>query len=614
MEETSLQACRLDFNMKTLLRFYCSHILLLLVLVSYQHHLTAQNTNNIEAVKRLQRSIFIFNFAQQVAGWPELEESEVFQIGVLGPDRTIIDLNALAKKRHIQGKPVNIKHFNLIKDIVNVQLLYVNNRYNYDIDYILSKITSKHILLVTEDYNYHSSMINIVNVGNSFAYEINEQLIKNEGFIIAPSLSKYAVTTSEKWKELYQNAEQALSSAKLQQEQLLKNKDDKIISQEEIIKQQEMAIDTTSREVSIRDEWIELLNAENTLQKKKYEEMLELEKELEQNIQRQIFFIKNQDAKIIESNKEIKRQKAYLKNQEKEITRKELILQSKNDKIDLHRRINFLFVVLTVILLITGIIVYRSYLTKKRLSLLLEEKNASIEKQSKLLGIQNTELENFNYMATHDLKAPISNIEGYYSFLKEDLAGINNQEVTDSMHWIGISIKQAQKTISDLTFVTQMKNLTEQPVHIELSEITKGILDGFKKDIETNQVSIYQEFDNYPKVYFGKIGLKSILQNLISNAIKYRSERRKLEIKMTSNVEEEYSVISIKDNGIGIDLEKQGTHLFGLFKRIETNTEGSGIGLYLIKKIIENADGKIKVESQPDIGSVFKVYLKRSDD
>jgi len=150
----------------------------------------SQNTDN-EQVKRLQRSIYIYNFAQQIQ-WQN-NDFKTFKIGVLGKDRTALDLTALAKKRKIQNRPVSVVQFNIVKDIKDVQLLYVNNKLNFNIRYILSKIANKNILLVTEDFAYNSSMINIVNVGNTFEYEINSRIIEKEGLKALPSLKNNAI-------------------------------------------------------------------------------------------------------------------------------------------------------------------------------------------------------------------------------------------------------------------------------------------------------------------------------------------------------------------------------------------------------------------------------------
>ena len=109
-------------------------------------------------------------------------------------------------------------------------------------------------------------------------------------------------------------------------------------------------------------------------------------------------------------------------------------------------------------------------------------------------------------------------------------------------------------------------------------------------------------------VPFSRKNLRSVLYNLLSNALKYRSPQRELVVQITCTRQTNYQVLSVQDNGMGLT-SKQQEKLFGLFKRMHTHVEGSGIGLYMVKKIMENAGGKIEVESQLDVGSVFRVYF-----
>ena len=196
----------------------------------------SQDTNE-EEVKRLQHAIFIFNFAQQI-GWKNVGKLDVFKIGVLGPDRTIIDLKSMARKRWISGKPVEVIRFQFVRDIRDIQLLYVNNKYNYSVEYILNKIKGKQILLVTEDYNFNASMINMINTGESFEYEINDKRIKKEGFTISPLLKKHAITSSEKWKSLYTQSTESLGKVleeNKEQKEAIKDKEKQIEQQEKKI-------------------------------------------------------------------------------------------------------------------------------------------------------------------------------------------------------------------------------------------------------------------------------------------------------------------------------------------------------------------------------------------
>jgi signal transduction histidine kinase len=110
-------------------------------------------------------------------------------------------------------------------------------------------------------------------------------------------------------------------------------------------------------------------------------------------------------------------------------------------------------------------------------------------------------------------------------------------------------------------------------------------------------------------INFSRKNLRSILQNLLSNALKYRSPDRQAEVKIETQAAGAYILLCIIDNGLGI-AESQQQKIFSLFKRAHTHVEGSGVGLYIVKRIVENSGGRIELESAPGKGSTFKVYLK----
>ena len=114
---------------------------------------------------------------------------------------------------------------------------------------------------------------------------------------------------------------------------------------------------------------------------------------------------------------------------------------------------------------------------------------------------------------------------------------------------------------------------------------------------------------NFSEITFSRRKLRSIIYNLISNAIKFKSTERQPKIVITTNKENKFIVISVKDNGIGIE-ESKFDAIFSKYYRSENAIEGSGIGLYLVKEIVCNAGGKILVKSQSDKGTEFQVYLK----
>ena len=107
-----------------------------------------------------------------------------------------------------------------------------------------------------------------------------------------------------------------------------------------------------------------------------------------------------------------------------------------------------------------------------------------------------------------------------------------------------------------------------------------------------------------------RIHIRSILQNLISNAIKYKRSDSVPVIRISTEESDDYLILTVKDNGMGMDLEKIGGRLFGMFQVFHNNSNGKGLGLFIIKRQVEKLGGKIEVESTPGVGTTFSVYLK----
>lgn len=128
--------------------------------------------------------------------------------------------------------------------------------------------------------------------------------------------------------------------------------------------------------------------------------------------------------------------------------------------------------------------------------------------------------------------------------------------------------------------------------------------------IEASNTQIEMEIDDCFVVEFPLKNLQSIIYNRLSNAIKYRSPERIPFIKVHCSMTDEYTTLSVSDNGLGMDLSNS-VKIFAIFKRLHNHVEGSGIGLYMVKRIVENVGGKVEVTSKLGEGSTFKVYFKK---
>jgi signal transduction histidine kinase len=224
----------------------------------------------------------------------------------------------------------------------------------------------------------------------------------------------------------------------------------------------------------------------------------------------------------------------------------------------------------------------------------------------------NADLDNFVYAASHDLKSPILNIEGLLRVLVKKLPPDNPQEPVfgKAVDLMRDAISRFKGTISDLTEITKIGKANEEITAVELPEVIRHVLLDLEDSIGEADAGVAVEVSQCPEIAFSRKNLHSIVYNLVSNAVKYRSPHRHLELGITCRVEGEYLVLSVADNGLGMDLSGENK-IFTMFKRLHNHVEGSGIGLYIVKKIVDNAGGRIEVESQVDAGSTFRVYLRR---
>ncbi len=226
----------------------------------------------------------------------------------------------------------------------------------------------------------------------------------------------------------------------------------------------------------------------------------------------------------------------------------------------------------------------------------------------------NADLDNFIYTASHDLKAPISNIEGLLQALLRSLPSEALKEerinrITDMMQG---SIDRFKRTIGNLTEISKLqKDNTQEESFISLEEMIEEVILDLNPTIQSLNATFETDIEGCPSFLFSRKNLRSIIYNLLSNALKYNSPERALVVRIScSQVEEEYLVLSVQDNGLGLK-PSDSSKIFGMFKRLHNHVEGTGIGLYMVKKIIENAGGKIEVESQLGAGTTFKVYFAR---
>ena len=233
-----------------------------------------------------------------------------------------------------------------------------------------------------------------------------------------------------------------------------------------------------------------------------------------------------------------------------------------------------------------------------------------LSRKNEALKKINNDLDNFIYTASHDLKAPISNIEGLTNEIKKNESYQKDNELQSLISFMEVSIQRFKNTIIDLTDITRVQKVMEgEAEEINLTEILDEIKFLLKDIIIETKAQIEYNL-KVGSIRFSRKNLRSVLYNLLSNALKYRSPERSPKVEISTQDAGEYVEICVQDNGLGIP-ENRIEQVFAMFKRFHAHVEGTGVGLYIVKRIIDNAGGNIEVKSEVGKGTGFRVYIKK---
>ncbi len=244
----------------------------------------------------------------------------------------------------------------------------------------------------------------------------------------------------------------------------------------------------------------------------------------------------------------------------------------------------------------------------------LAQTNEQLTAANRQLTHTNTDLDNFIYTASHDLKQPIANIEGLLIALREELALLPAQaEIDPLLDLMQGAVERFQRTIAQLTDIAQLQAAhDDQPAtEVDLAALVADVCQDLRPEFQASGAGLTVEVTDCPTLAFAEKNLRSVVYNLVSNALKYRHPDRVPQLRLRCFPAGAFAVLEVQDNGLGLDPTQQ-KKLFGLFQRLHVHVEGSGIGLYMVKKMVENAGGRIEVDSQPGIGSTFRLYFPRS--
>jgi PAS domain S-box-containing protein len=227
----------------------------------------------------------------------------------------------------------------------------------------------------------------------------------------------------------------------------------------------------------------------------------------------------------------------------------------------------------------------------------------SLETVAVKLQEQNKQLDEFAHIISHNLRSPVGNIKALIGLLDNTSSLSDYQQIFEKIKTVSNNLGE---TMNELMETLKVKTDTDiARVEIRFKEVFDKVIQSLEGDLIQRGASVTFDFNDAPKIYYSKAYLESIFQNLLSNALKYSSPNRKPEIRVTTTTESYGVELRVQDNGLGIDLAKHGSKLFGLHKTFHTHADAKGVGLFLVKTQVEALGGSIAAESEIDKGTTF---------
>ncbi|WP_324672128.1 PAS domain-containing protein [Hymenobacter sp. GOD-10R] len=225
------------------------------------------------------------------------------------------------------------------------------------------------------------------------------------------------------------------------------------------------------------------------------------------------------------------------------------------------------------------------------------------------LARTNRDLDTFVYTASHDLKQPIYNLRGLFDELRRT-ATFDDPEQEQLLSMVDESLHQLDVTLHDLAATVQDQRQLAAPTElIELEHVLEEVLLGLRTQILDAQATITADFGAASTLLYGRANLRSVLHNMLSNALKFAHPERTPYIQLVSSLSETGSPrLVVQDNGLGLTLREDSTIDFQRFERQHPHVAGAGIGLYLVQRIVTSRGGHLEVESTVDEGTTFTIY------
>ncbi|SHM19833.1 PAS domain S-box protein [Flavobacterium xanthum] len=221
---------------------------------------------------------------------------------------------------------------------------------------------------------------------------------------------------------------------------------------------------------------------------------------------------------------------------------------------------------------------------------------------------QNKRLLNFSYIVSHNLRSHTSNIASIVSLIESSESEEEREQMIQLLKTVSGSLNETMVHLNEVINIRNNIGLVSESLN--LAHYITTVKSVLSEQITSHEVTISSDIPQDTFINYNPAYLESILYNIISNSIRYRHSSRKPIIKINLAVENDRKVLQISDNGIGIDLVRNADKIFGMYKTFTNNSDSKGIGLFITKNQIDAMGGNITVESEPNVGTTFKIYIQ----
>jgi signal transduction histidine kinase len=234
------------------------------------------------------------------------------------------------------------------------------------------------------------------------------------------------------------------------------------------------------------------------------------------------------------------------------------------------------------------------------------EREASAQKEkTDIIEKKNAELDSFFYRVSHDLKGPIASLLGLHNLIKLEVKDENSRQYFDMYQ---LQISRINNIVMDLISLTRMNHLEENKVKINFSALLDECIQAYHYLNNFKTIQFIKEIDGEIEFYSEWAIVNTILQNLIENAIKYARTDKDPFVRICIRRIDEFVKIDVEDNGVGIHTESQ-SKVFNMFYRANDRIQGTGLGLYILKRAVERLNGKVDFVSDTKRGTTFTILL-----